>query len=191
VRLIPSPLPGAFIVELDPLADERGFFARAFCAEEFAAAGLDARCAQSNICLNTTKGTIRGMHLQLPPRAEAKLVRCVRGAVFDVIVDLRPGSETFGRHMAVELTAENRKALFVPPLFAHGYQVLDDDTELYYQMTEPYAPGQERGIRHDDRALEIAWPLPVTLVSPKDLGWPAFDGPLRAELESLLLAAAK
>ena len=190
MRLTETALAGAFIVELDQLLDDRGFFARAFCAAEFAAAGLDARCAQANICLNTTAGTLRGMHLQLPPRAEAKLVRCIRGAVLDVIVDVRPESPTFGRHASVELSSENRTALFVPQLVAHGYQVLRDDTELYYQMSEPYDPGFERGFRYDDPVFSIVWPRDVTLVSAKDLAWPDFRSALEPELRESLQVSA-
>jgi dTDP-4-dehydrorhamnose 3,5-epimerase len=186
MRLNQTRLAGAFVVELDEHRDDRGFFARAFCAEEFAAAGLDGRCAQSNICLNETAGTLRGMHFQLPPRAEAKLVRCVRGSVLDVIVDVRPDSLTFGQHVGVELSATNRLALFVPPIFAHGYQVLEDDTELYYQMSEPYEPGFERGFRYDDPAFSVVWPREVTLVSAKDLAWPDFKTTLDPELGAIL-----
>lgn len=185
MKLTETPLAGAFVVDLEPATDERGFFARAFCAEEFAARGLDGRCAQSNICLNRSRGTVRGMHLQLPPVAEAKLVRCIRGSVLDVIVDLRPGSPTFLRHFAVTLSGENRRSLYVPPLFAHGYQVLEDDTELYYQMSEPYTPGFERGFRYDDARAGIAWALPVSLISAKDAALPPIGAALIAELESL------
>ena len=185
MRFAETPLAGAFVIDIEPASDERGSFARAFCADEFAARGLDGRCAQSSICLNHHRGTIRGMHLQLPPVAEAKLVRCIRGSVLDVIVDLRPGSPTFLHHFAVTLSAQNHRALYVPPLLAHGYQVLEDDSELYYQMSEPYAPGFERGIRYDDPQLGIAWPLPVTVISHRDATLaPLADG-LLAELEQL------
>lgn len=189
MKFIETPLAGAWILELEPATDERGFFARAFCAEEFSSRGMDPRCAQSNLCLNLHAGSIRGMHLQLPPVAEAKLVRCIRGAILDVIVDLRPGSPTFFEHVAVELSAANRRSLYVPPLFAHGYQVLEDDTELYYQMSEPYTPGFERGLRFDDPALGIAWPLPVTLLSAKDAALPGTSDALVAELEALKVPA--
>jgi dTDP-4-dehydrorhamnose 3,5-epimerase len=175
VNIKQTPLAGAFLVDLAPSSDERGFFARAFCQDEFAAHGMDIRCAQSNICLNLHKGTVRGMHLQLPPAAEAKLVRCTRGAVYDVIVDLRPESPTFLRHYAAVLSRDNHRALYVPPLFAHGYQVLEDDTELYYQMSEPYAPGFERGFRYDDPRVAIMWPLRPRLMSPKDANLPPVD----------------
>lgn len=189
MKLIETPLPGAHIIELEPASDERGFFARAFCVEEFAARGLDGRCAQSNLCLNNRKGTIRGMHLQLPPVAEAKLVRCIRGAILDIIVDLRPGSRTFLKPFPVVLSSQNRRALYVPPLFAHGYQVLEDDTELYYQMSEPYTPGFERGFRYDDPQAAISWPLPVTVISEKDASLPYIGASLLAELDRAAVPA--
>ena len=183
MRFTETPLAGAFVLELEPAADDRGFFARAFCQEEFAARGMNARCAQSNICLNRHKGTIRGMHLQLPPVAEAKLVRCTRGSLLDVIVDLRPESTTFLRHFAVTLSGENYRSLYVPPRFAHGYQVLEDDTELYYQMSEPYTPGFERGFRFDDPRIGISWPLQPTVMSVKDMSLTRIDEGLLSELE--------
>ncbi|MGH2500468.1 MAG: dTDP-4-dehydrorhamnose 3,5-epimerase [Candidatus Limnocylindria bacterium] len=174
MRFRETALRGAFVVELEPRVDARGFFARAFCAEEFAAHGLRTSVAQSNIAFNHRRGTVRGMHYQLPPSAEAKLVRCTRGAVHDVIVDLRPGSATYGRHVAAVLSADDRRALYVPELFAHGYQTLVDDAEVFYQASEFYAPAAERGFRYDDAALGIAWPLPVSEISAKDAAWPAF-----------------
>ncbi len=191
MKISKTQLEDAYIIELEEFSDERGFFARAFCEDEFKAAGIDPRCAQSNICLNRARGTIRGMHLQLPPRAEAKLVRCMRGAVLDVIIDLRPDSPTYLEHLAVELSDTNRLSLFVPPLFAHGYQTLEDGTELYYQMSEVYAPGFERGIRYDDRSVAVRWPLEPTLVSTKDRGWPEFTSGLQEELASLASAGAR
>jgi dTDP-4-dehydrorhamnose 3,5-epimerase len=188
MKLTETALAGAFMVDIEPATDDRGFFARTFCGDDFAAQGLDPRCAQASICLNRLRGTVRGMHLQLPPVAEAKLVRCTRGAVLDVIIDLRPGSPTFLQHFRIELTGENHRALYVPPLFAHGYQVLADDSELHYQMSEPYTPGFERGIRYSDPALGIDWPLPVTMISAKDLAWPACRTGLLGELEALRVA---
>lgn len=170
-----TPLDGAYVVALDERRDARGFFARAFCQAEFAAAGLNPSCSQTNLCWNAVKGTIRGMHFQIPPHSECKLVRCVRGSVLDVIVDLRTESDTYMQHFAVELSSSNRLSLYVPPLFAHGYQVLEDDTELHYQMSDAYAPGSERGIRFDDQALGISWPLTVTAISAKDCSWPEFS----------------
>jgi dTDP-4-dehydrorhamnose 3,5-epimerase len=167
-----TKLPGAFIVDLEPRGDDRGFFARAFCQREFEAHGLKPLIAQANISFNYRKGTVRGLHFQVPPYAETKFVRCSRGAILDVIVDLRPDSPTYLQHVGVELTAENRRGLYVPERFAHGYQVLDDNTETTYQVGEFYAPAAEGGLRYDDPRLAIAWPLPVTDISDKDRRWP-------------------
>jgi dTDP-4-dehydrorhamnose 3,5-epimerase len=167
-----TKLPGAFIVDLEPRGDDRGFFARAFCQREFEAHGLKPLIAQANISFNYRKGTVRGLHFQVPPYAETKFVRCSRGAILDVIVDLRPDSPTYLQHIGVELTAENRRGLYVPERFAHGYQVLDDNTETTYQVGEFYAPAAEGGLRYDDPRLAIAWPLPVTDISDKDRRWP-------------------
>jgi dTDP-4-dehydrorhamnose 3,5-epimerase len=172
VILTETRLDGAFTVDVAPRADARGFFARTLDVRVFAEHGLDFRVAQANVAFNPRRGTLRGMHLQLPPAAEAKLVRCVRGAIHDVIVDLRPDSPTYLEHVGVELTADNRRALYVPPLFAHGYQTLTDDAEVEYQVSEFYAPGHERGLRHDDPRIGIAWPERVTLISDKDAAWP-------------------
>lgn len=170
-----TELAGAFLVDLEPREDERGFFARTFCAEEFARAGLEPAVAQCNISYNHRQGTVRGMHYQLPPAIEAKLIRCTRGAICDVVVDLRAGSPTYMTHLRVELSEDNHRALYVPGLFAHGYQTLTDATEVSYQVTAMYAPGLERGLRHDDPALGIEWPLPTTVISEKDASWPSFD----------------
>jgi len=164
-------LEGAFILDLERRSDPRGFFARAFCQEEFAAHGLKEVVAQANIAFNLKRGTLRGMHFQFPPMAETKLVRCTRGAIWDVIVDLRPESATYLKHVAVELSEDNHRALYVPERFAHGYQVLRDNTETSYQVGEFYSPGDEGGLRHDDPRLGISWPLPVTAISEKDQGW--------------------
>lgn len=170
-----TKLAGAFIVDLEPRGDERGFFARAFCQREFEARGLKTAVAQANISFNYRKGIVRGLHFQFPPHAETKLVRCTRGAILDVIVDLRPESPTFLDHVSVELTAENRRALYVPERFAHGYQVLADDTETIYQVGEFYTPSAEAGLRCSDPRLAIGWPLPVTGISAKDQEWPLLD----------------
>ena len=175
VKLTETPLPGAFIIDLEPHRDERGFFARTFCVREFAQHGLDSKVVQCNLSYNLKAGTLRGMHFQQPPVSEAKLVRCVRGAIHDVVVDLRPQSATYQRHFAVELSMENRRALFVPALFAHGFQTLTDHTEVEYQMSEFYAPEAARGFRHDDPAFAIRWPLPISVISPQDLVWPPFS----------------
>lgn len=167
-------LPGAFLLEPERLLDERGFFARTFCRRELEAHGLDPAVAQCSLSFNRRRGTVRGMHWQGPPAEEAKLVRVVRGAVHDVIVDVRPGSPTLGRHAAVRLDADNRLALYVPPGFAHGFQTLEDDTELLYQMSSFHAPEHARGFRHDDPEVGIRWPLPVSLISERDRGLPDF-----------------
>lgn len=166
-----TALPGAFILDVDARRDERGFFARTFCQREFLEHGLEAVVAQANVAFNRYKGTVRGLHFQFPPAAETKLVRCTRGAIFDVIVDLRPESPTYLRHVGVELTADTRRALYVPERFAHGYQVLEDDTEVTYQVGEFYTPEAEGGLKYDDPRLGITWPLPVGEISPKDKGW--------------------
>jgi dTDP-4-dehydrorhamnose 3,5-epimerase len=158
MRIDPTPLTGAFVIALEPAEDERGFFARAFDAEAFATRGMAREFPQCSLSFNRRKGTLRGLHYQAPPNMEDKLVRCVRGAVFDVIVDLRAGSKTFGRWFGTELSAENRLALYVPKGFAHGFQTLMDASELYYQISVPYVPNGSRGLAWDDPALAIAWP---------------------------------
>ena len=168
----PTRLAGAVILEPQPICDERGFFAYLLDVRDAQAHGLRVSLAQVKLSYNFKKGTLRGMHWQTPPAAEVKLVRCTRGAILDVIVDLRPDSPTYLQHIAVELTADNRKALYVPQLFAHGYQTLTDDVEVVYQVDEFYAPQHERGLRYDDPALGIHWPLPVTSLSRKDASWP-------------------
>jgi dTDP-4-dehydrorhamnose 3,5-epimerase len=165
------PLAGALVIDLDRIEDARGFFARAWCRREFAERGLDVQVAQCNLSYNAARGTLRGMHYQLPPRAETKLVRCIRGALYDVIADLRPDSPTFLRWTGVELTAGNRSALYVPKGFAHGFQTLEDDTEVLYQMSEFYAPELGRGLRWNDPLLGIAWPLPAGAMSDKDAAY--------------------
>jgi dTDP-4-dehydrorhamnose 3,5-epimerase len=166
-----TKLPGAFIIDIERREDERGFFARAFCQREFADHRLKPVIAQANIAFNRRKGALRGMHFQFPPSAETKLVRATRGAILDIIVDLRPESPTFLQHVAVELTADNHRALYVPERFAHGYQALADETETSYQVGEFYAPGTEGGLRHDDPRLGLRWPLPVAVISEKDAAW--------------------
>jgi dTDP-4-dehydrorhamnose 3,5-epimerase len=169
-----TPLAGAFLIDLEPHADDRGFFARTFCRREFEAHGLDPAVVQCNTSFNRKAGTLRGLHYQMPPASEAKLVRCVRGAIHDVIVDLRPDSPTHGKHFAANLTAANRRALFVPRSFAHGFQTLEDDSEVQYQMSEYYQPERSAGFRYDSPALTITWPLPITSISAQDLAWPSF-----------------
>lgn len=164
-------LRGACILDLERHEDDRGYFARMFCQNELRDHGLEPVIAQANVGFNRTRGTLRGMHFQYPPAAETKIVRCPRGAIVDVIVDLRPESPTYLEHVAVELTAENGRSLYVPRRFAHGYQVLEDDTETTYLVSEFYSPGHEGGLRFDDPRLGISWPLPVGEVSPKDRAW--------------------
>jgi dTDP-4-dehydrorhamnose 3,5-epimerase len=168
-------LSGAFLLHLQDRADDRGFFARTYCAREFAQHGLNPRVVQCNMSFNRRAGVVRGMHYQLPPAGEAKLVRCTRGAIHDVIIDLRPDSPTRFQHIGVELSAENRAALYVPEMFAHGFQALQDNTEVFYQVSEYYTPEAERGLRHDDPALGIRWPLPVSDISAKDAAWPLLE----------------
>ena len=163
-----TKLKGAFIIDLDRKTDERGFFARAFCQNEFRDHGLKPVIAQANVASNAKKGTLRGMHFQYPPAAESKLVRCTRGAILDIIVDLRPESPTYLEHISVELNEDNMTALYVPERFAHGYQALRDNTDTSYQVGEFYTPNAESGLRHDDPRLGLKWPLPVSVMSPKD-----------------------
>jgi dTDP-4-dehydrorhamnose 3,5-epimerase len=170
-----TPLPGAFVVEPERRGDSRGFFARLFCAEEFAARGIEARYVQANSSLTARRGTLRGMHYQLPPSAEVKLVRCIQGAIHDVIVDLRPDSPCFGRHFGAELSAGNRLMMVVPRGVAHGFVTLTDDAEALYLVSDAYAPEQERGLRWDDPWMGIEWPVTPQEVSAKDGAWPAFD----------------
>lgn len=169
-----TPLAGAYLIELEKRHDERGFFARTFCRDALKQSGIDMDVAQCNISSNRRRGTLRGMHFQAPPRAEQKLVRCIRGAVHDVIVDLRPESATYRHWFATELTAEQHNMLFVPRGFAHGFQTLADDTELFYLMGENYSPAHARGFRYDDPAIGISWPLPVSCLSERDGEYAAF-----------------
>jgi dTDP-4-dehydrorhamnose 3,5-epimerase len=175
MRFTETKLQGAYIVELERREDSRGFFARAFCQKEFAAHGLKPLIAQANVAYNFKKGTLRGMHFQFPPAAETKLVRCTRGAILDIIVDLRPESSSYLRHVAVELNDENGHALYVPERFAHGYQTLNDNTETSYQVGEFYAPDYESGLMHDDPRLGLRWPLPVAVISDKDQKFKLLD----------------
>lgn len=172
MRYTETALAGAFTVDLEPHRDERGFFARAFDAREAEEHGLRATVAQANLSHNVRAGTLRGMHYQVAPAPEAKLVRCLRGAIYDVIVDLRPGSPTLQQWVGVELTAENGRALYVPELCAHGFLTLADDTLVQYQVSAFYTPEAERGLRHDDPAIGVDWPREPTTMSEKDRAWP-------------------
>jgi dTDP-4-dehydrorhamnose 3,5-epimerase len=171
MRFIATKLGGAWIIEPDFHEDSRGLFARTFCAREFREQGLVDTFVQCNTSWNARKGTIRGLHYQAPPSSEAKLVRCTAGALLDVIVDLRPDSPTYLQHVGVELTARNRSALYIPEMFAHGFQTLEDSTEVFYKMSESYAPKSARGLRYDDPKLGIRWPLPVASISDQDKSW--------------------
>lgn len=170
-----TPIEGVAIIDLELREDDRGFFARSFDKTEFAAAGLEPVVDQCNISFNHKAGTLRGMHFQIAPHPEAKLVRCIRGSLVDIIVDMRPESPTRLQHVAVELSAANRRSFYVPPYFAHAYLTLEDETEVMYQVSGSYAPAAERGLRFDDPALGINWPVPVTTISAKDASWPLLD----------------
>lgn len=172
MRFTETKLAGAFLLEMECRADSRGFFARSFCQREFEQHGLKPLVAQCNCSYNDARGTMRGMHYQLSPAAETKLVRCTRGGIYDVIVDLRPESPTYLEHIGVELTERNRVQLYVPEMFAHGYLTLTDEAEVTYQVGEFYTPGYERGLRYDDPALQISWPVPIEVISEKDATWP-------------------
>jgi dTDP-4-dehydrorhamnose 3,5-epimerase len=172
VRFTPTLLAGAYLVHLEPRVDERGLFARAFCANEFAGQKLETSFVQSNISSNAQAGTVRGLHFQRAPHAEVKLVRCVKGALYDAIVDMREGSPTYLQSFGVELSDENGLMIYVPKGFAHGYQALSDGATAFYMVSAPYAPHAEGGLRFDDPKLAIAWPRPVTAISDKDARWP-------------------
>jgi len=167
-----TKLAGAYIVEPEPHEDSRGFFARTFCAREFGEKGLATNFVQCSVSMTRERGTIRGLHFQLSPATEVKLVRCTAGALYDVIVDLRPNSETYLQHIGVELTAGNRRALYVPEMFAHGFQTLEHHAEVFYQISAFFEPNLARGMRFDDPKLGIKWPLPLTTMSEKDRQWP-------------------
>jgi dTDP-4-dehydrorhamnose 3,5-epimerase len=185
VRLQPTDLPGAYVIEQERHADERGFFARTWCAQELSARGLEAALAQCSVSFNRRRGTLRGLHYQAPPHAEVKVVRCTRGAVYDVAVDLRPDSPSFRRWTAAELTADNGRALYIPRGFAHGLYVLADDTEVTYQISAPYAPEAARGLRWDDPFLGVDWPGPVEVIAPRDREFPDADAHRLEELRGL------
>ena len=177
MTILDTPIGGAYVIDPELIVDERGAFARTFCAEEFAARGLDPRVAQCNTSVNTRAGTLRGMHYQAAPHGEAKLVRCTRGAIYDVAVDLRAGSDTYLRWFAVELTEENRRAFFIPAGCAHGFQTLLNASEVLYQMSAPYVPDAGRGVRWDDPGIGIEWPDPPMsgrTISTRDAGYPDF-----------------
>jgi dTDP-4-dehydrorhamnose 3,5-epimerase len=184
-----TKLKGAYIIELERREDSRGFFARGFCQNEFRAHGLKPTVAQGNIASNINAGTLRGMHFQYPPAAESKLVRCTRGAIYDIIVDLRPESSTYLQHIGVELNEDNQRALYVPERFAHGYQTLTDKTDTSYLVGEFYTPDAEGGLLYDDPSLKLNWPLPVSVISEKDQKFPLYreiEGELKRKMSRVL-----
>ena len=174
MKFSPTALVGAYVIDIEPVADERGFFVRSWCREEFARRGLNPDLAQCSISFNKKRGTLRGMHYQAEPHEETKVVRCTRGAIYDVIVDLRPESSTFRKWIAVELSADNRRMLYIPAGLAHGFQSLTDDTEVFYQISAPYHPESARGARWNDPAFGIEWPVAERVISDKDRQYPDF-----------------
>jgi dTDP-4-dehydrorhamnose 3,5-epimerase len=175
MKFQPTPLKGAYVIEQEPRGDSRGFFARAFCAREFGQAGLEQNFVQVNDALSQQKGTLRGMHFQLGQAAEVKMVRCIRGSLYDVILDLRPDSPTFGQSFGAELSAENRRMMYVPRGFAHGLITLSEDTEAFYLVSQYYSPENERGVRWNDPRFHLEWPIEPAEISEKDGKWPDFD----------------
>lgn len=174
-----TPLSGSYLIHLEKMGDERGFFARLFCSEQFKEKGLESRFVQVNNSLSAETGTLRGMHYQVAPHEEVKLVRCVRGSLYDAIVDMRPDSPTYGRSFGATLSAENRSMMYVPRGFAHGFLTLEPDTEAIYLVSTPYAPASERGAKWDDPAFAIAWPAEPKIISEKDMNHPKWDGSTR------------
>ena len=172
MRLVDTSLRGVSLIELDRMTDDRGSFARSFCVDEFSNAGIEFVVDQTNISMNYVAGTVRGMHIQGPPSTETKIVRCTRGAILDVALDLRPESDTYCQWFGVELSPDNGTALFIPPGCAHGFQSLQDNSEVHYLMHGKYDPDAAYGVRYDDPAINIAWPMPVTSISDKDRSWP-------------------
>ena len=172
----PTHLPGGFIIDPEPIADERGFFARMYTPEEFEAKGLNPRIAQTSLSYNRAKGTLRGMHYQVEPHAEVKLVRCTAGAIFDVMIDLRPDSPTFKKWAGVELSAKNRRMLYIPEGMAHGFITLEDDSDVSYQLSAAYSPQHARGVRYNDPAFGIEWPIEVSCIAARDRDYPDFRG---------------
>jgi dTDP-4-dehydrorhamnose 3,5-epimerase len=175
LKFIETPLPGLYVVEIEPLKDDRGFFARGFCARDFQAHGLVPTLAQCNISFNEKAGTLRGLHFQALPHEEAKLVRCTQGAIYDVAIDIRPNSGTYLKWYAAELTSENRRMMFIPHGFAHGFQTLVDKSEVFYLMSEFYYPKSARGLRWNDPTLGISWPIANQIISDKDRTYPLID----------------
>lgn len=183
MHFIEIPLEGAYLIDLDKKGDDRGFFARFFCSKEFQQMGLISHFTQVNNSFSQHEGTLRGLHYQLAPKAEVKLVRCIKGALYDVIVDLRPGSATFGQSFGCELTAENRLMMYVPQGFAHAFITLQNDSEVLYLVSEFYSPTHERGIRWDDPYFNIAWPIQPKVISDKDRNHPYFNPAYHLKIE--------
>ncbi len=176
MRFIPIPIVGAFVIEPELVADERGFFARTFCRDEFLAQGLNSNLVQCSVSFNRKKGTVRGMHYQTKPHEETKVVRCTQGGVYDVLADIRRDSPSFGRWCGISLTAENRRAVYIPEGVAHGFQTLCDDTEVFYQMSEFYKPELSTGFCWNDPVFDIVWPEPISLISARDMAYPKLTG---------------
>lgn len=172
----PTPLADVLLVRPERRSDERGYFVRAFCEDEFRAHGLESRFPQTSLSFNAQRGTVRGMHFQRQPNAETKLVRCSRGAIFDVLIDLRPESSTYLQWCGFELTASNGFAVYIPEGYAHGFQTLEDATEVTYAITPPYTPGVAAGVRWNDPALDVHWPLEISMIAPQDQSWPLIGG---------------
>lgn len=175
MKYTPTTVAGVTIIDIELQRDHRGFMSRIFCAAEFAEHGLNAEVAQTALCFNQTRGTVRGLHRQVAPHPQANLVRCIRGAIVGVAVDVRPESPTHGKHVLVELTADNHRALFLPPYVAHGFQTLTDDTEIIYQISNLPVPGSEENFRWNEPQFGIEWPLPVTVISESDASWPLLE----------------
>lgn len=174
MKFLPTDFDGLHVVDMEPRCDMRGFFARTWCAREFEAAGLESRLVQCSMSYNIRRGTLRGMHYQVQPFEEVKLVRCTAGAILDVVIDLRPESPTYMKHCAVELSAANRRGLYIPTGFAHGFQTLADETEVFYQMSEFFAPEYGRGVRWNDPAFSINWPVPEPIILDRDDAYPDY-----------------
>ena len=178
MKFVPLGIPGAYLIELEALADARGFFARTYCAREFAAAGLASRLAQTSLSWNPRRGTLRGLHYQAAPHGEAKVVRSVRGTIYDLLVDLRPESHIYRQHLAIELSADRRNAIYIPAGVAHGFLTLTDDCEVHYAMSEFHEPSAARGVRWNDPAFGIVLPEPVRVISDRDAAYPDLLSPL-------------
>jgi dTDP-4-dehydrorhamnose 3,5-epimerase len=181
MRFLETGLHGAWLIEIEPAGDSRGFFSRTFCVREFAIRGLETNYVQHSLSYSAARGTLRGMHFQAPPHGEVKIVECTKGAIFDVIIDIRPRSPTFKQWRSFELTAENRRQLYIPEGYAHGFETLSINTEVRYLISAFYEPSAASGLRHDDPAFAIPWPLPVAVIAGKDQAWPDFAGGVNSQ----------